>query len=287
MSQKYRVVLSGVGGDEAMGGVPIPTPELQDLLASARFGMLVHQLKAWALQARKPWLHLLLESARGFLPPWLVGVPKYMRPAPWLQSAFVRRNRSALTGYPSRVKLFGPLGSFHDNIGTLETVRRQIGCKVLPINPTYETRYPYLDRDLLEFMYAIPREQSVRPTQRRSLMRRALVGIVPDEILNRRGKAPVTRTPLVQIRKDWTSLVLMTQHMVSSSFGIVDSERFLTALQMGRQGEEVPMVTVIRMISFESWLRKLRKVKNVSLNSIGRLQPCCTGFVGERSWRDL
>ena len=33
-----------------------------------------------------------------------------------------------------------------------------------------------------EFMYAIPREQLVRPGQRRSLMRRALAGVVPDEL---------------------------------------------------------------------------------------------------------
>ena len=52
-------------------------------------------------------------------------------------------------------------------------------------------RYPYYDRDFLEFMYAIPREQIVRVGQRRSLMKRALVGIVPDEILNRKKKETV------------------------------------------------------------------------------------------------
>src|SRR6266849_2424047 len=68
-SQGNRVMLSGIGGDEVMGGVPIPTPELQDLLASAGFGKLAHQLKAWALQKRKPWFYLFLEAALGFLSP--------------------------------------------------------------------------------------------------------------------------------------------------------------------------------------------------------------------------
>ena len=62
----------------------------------------------------------------------------------------------------------------------LEALRRQLACDALSSEPPYEKRYPYLDRALLEFMYAIPREQLVRPGQRRSLMRRALVGIVPD-----------------------------------------------------------------------------------------------------------
>ena len=67
-SQGNRVVLSGIGGDEVMGGVPTPIPELEDLLAGARLRALAHQLKAWALEKRKPWFHLFFEAARGFLP---------------------------------------------------------------------------------------------------------------------------------------------------------------------------------------------------------------------------
>jgi asparagine synthase (glutamine-hydrolysing) len=35
-SQGNRVVLSGTGGDEVLGGVPTPVPELADLLASGQ-----------------------------------------------------------------------------------------------------------------------------------------------------------------------------------------------------------------------------------------------------------
>jgi len=266
-SQGNRVVLSGIGGDEVMGGVPTPLPELQDLLARARFRAVAHQLKVWALEKRKPWFHLFFEAARGFFPPVLVGVPKYMRPAPWLQSNFVKRHWEALTGYPSRTKLFGALPSFHDNLGTLDALRRQLARTALPFEPPFEKRYPYLDRGLLEFMFAIPREQLVRPTQRRSVMRRALVGIVPDEILNRKRKAFVARAQLVAISRDWANLLEMTQHMVSSSLGIIDSERLLEALQKGRRGEEVPTITLMRTISLEGWLRNLRTLGVVHLHA--------------------
>ena len=95
-SQGNRVVLSGIGGDEVTGGVPTPTPELEDLLARAKFRTLAHQLKVWALNKRKPWFHLLLEAARGFFPPALVGVPKHMRPAPWLHANFVKQQPGGL-----------------------------------------------------------------------------------------------------------------------------------------------------------------------------------------------
>jgi asparagine synthase (glutamine-hydrolysing) len=165
-SGRNRVVLSGIGGDEVMGGVPTATPEIEDLLARARFTTLAHQVKLWALEKRKPWFHLFFEAAKAFFPPAVVGVPKDMRPAVWLNSTFVNRHRAALTGYPSRVRLFGPLPSFQENVGTLDALRRQLTCTPLPSDPLYEKRYPYLDRDLLEFMSAIPREQLVRPIQR-------------------------------------------------------------------------------------------------------------------------
>jgi asparagine synthase (glutamine-hydrolysing) len=150
-------------------------------------------------------------------------------------------------------------------VDTLEALRRQLARTALPFEPPYEKRYPYLDRDLLEFMFAIPREQLVRPTQRRSLMRRALVGIVPDEILNRKGKAFVARSPMVAISNDWTHLVEMTKNMLSSSLGFVDQESISEALQKVRRGEEVPMVKLRRTLFLEDWLKDLRALGIINL----------------------
>ena len=257
VSQGNRVVLSGIGGDEVMGGVPTPTPELQDLLARGHFRTLAHQLKVWALNKRKPWFYLLFEAARGFFPPALVGVSKYKRPASWLNPAFVKRHRSALQGYETRFNLFGPLPTFQENVSTLQVLQRQLGCDALSSDLPCEKRYPYLDRSLLEFIYAVPREQLVRPGHRRSLMRRALVGIVPDELLNRKRKAYVSRSLLAAISADWTRFSDLTQHMTSGSLGIVDTKKFLEALQKARQGQEVSAVTIMRTVGIEFWLHNL------------------------------
>jgi asparagine synthase (glutamine-hydrolysing) len=190
-----------------------------------------------------------------------------MRPAPWLQSSFVKRHWAALTGHPSRTKLFGPLPSFQENLSTLDALRRQLARTALPFEPCYEKRYPYLDRGLLEFMFAIPREQLVRPTQRRSLMRRALVGIVPDEILNRKTKAFVARSPMVAISNDWAHFAEMTENMLSGSLGIVAPERLSEALQKVRRGEEVPMIALRRTLCLEEWLRGLRALGIMTLDT--------------------
>jgi asparagine synthase (glutamine-hydrolysing) len=256
-TQGNRVVLSGIGGDEVTGGVPAPTTELMDALRGARFRTLAHGLKVWALEKRKLWLRLLLETAGAFLPPTLVGVPKQMQPPRWLLPSFTATHRAALNGYPSRVRLFGSRPSFQANISTLEAVQRQLACWPLSLQPPHERRFPYLDRHLLEFLYAVPREQLVRPGQRRSLMRRALRDIVPAEILNRKRKAFVARSPAKVIVREWGKMIAECPTMLSSSLNIVDQEAFAEVVGEARRGGEVHVVAMMRTLQVESWLRNI------------------------------
>jgi asparagine synthase (glutamine-hydrolysing) len=256
-SQGNRVVLSGIGGDEFMGGVPTPVPELMDLLARAQFKTLARQLTAWALNRRKPWIHLFLEAARGFFPVSVVGVPQYLRPPRWLNPDFVKRQRDALRGYPSRVNLFGPLPTFQQGLFTIDALRRQLACSVLSREPLYEKQFPYLDRTLLEFICAIPRTQLVRPGERRSLMRRAMVGIVPDEILDRKRRAFAVRSPTTAICTEWAHLVKESREITSETLGILDASAFSREVDEAGRGREVHIVRMSRMLEIESWLRAM------------------------------
>lgn len=255
----FRVVLSGIGGDEVTGGVPTPVPELADLLARARFGRLAHRLKVWALAKRKPWFHLFFETASRFFPRSIGGLAKDRQPPLWLDPSFVKRHQLALSGYQDRLQLSRALPSFQEGMSTLEALRRQLACDDLPSDPPYEKRYPYLDRDLLEFLFAIPREQLVRPGERRSLMRRALAGIVPDEILHRRRKAYMSRTPLAAISQNWESFAGLSTNMVTASLGIVNARSFTESLEKARQGKEVPIVSLMRTLDLEIWLRSWKQ----------------------------
>ncbi len=256
-SHGNRILLSGIGGDEVTGGVPTPMPEIEDLLAQVRLTALVTQLKSWALNQRKPWFHLLFAAGRRFLPPHVAGRPKRILQAEWLQQDFARKHFVPLTGYPSRLRFFGPMPSFQENISTLEALRRQLACSDLSCSCP-EKRYPYLDRDLIEFLFAVPREQLVRPGQRRSLMRRALKGIVPDEILNRKRKAFVARSPMTGIASQSSVLTTIACRMVSEAIGIVDAGAFCKTVQEVCRGNEVPIIPLMRTVAVEFWLRAMR-----------------------------
>jgi asparagine synthase (glutamine-hydrolysing) len=256
VSQGNRVILSGIGGDEVTGGVPTPIPELDDLLATGQFRTLAHQLKVWALNKRVPWLHLFFMSAGRFLPTSPFGIRHKEGPEAWLDADFVKRNRAALRGFQIRVKLFGPSPSFQENLLTLNALQRQLSCDIVPSAPPRENRYPYLDRNLLEFMYAIPREQLVRPGSRRSLLRRALRDLVPKEILERKRKAYVVRSPFEEMQSARNQIETLLADAVTVRCRLINRANLSRSLDLITTGQETKqMPSLMKTLVFELWLR--------------------------------
>src|SRR5260370_37867918 len=97
-----------------------------------------------------------------------------------------------------------------------------------------EKRCPYLDQSLVEFLTSIPSEQLLRPGERRSLMRRALVGILPPEILSRRTKAAAGRCQVVTLEKRWSTVESLLRASFVSQLGFVNRQRFCAALLLAR-----------------------------------------------------
>jgi asparagine synthase (glutamine-hydrolysing) len=232
------------------GGVPTPIPELQDLFARGRFSRFWRQLDAWALKMRRSRGTLFCETLRGFLTPSPAGLgfSKELDSPPWLDPAFVRRNCFALRGYPSRRRLFGARPSFQNHLATLNALRREMALFVPRPETLCERRYPYLDRSLLEFMYAIPPDQIVRMGQRRSLMKRALAGIVPSEVLSKKQKPDLSAT------RKWPDTA---ECMIATELGIVIPGRFSEALENARCKKTMNGHALHRTLLLEAWLEHL------------------------------
>jgi asparagine synthase (glutamine-hydrolysing) len=251
-AQGNRVLLSGIGGDEALGGVPTAIPELADLLVSGQLRKLLVQAIAWGVAQRKPLLLLFLDALQmvfhGDLNP-----NRNQTSITWLRSGF---GPGYCTAPEPSFQM--PRPSFRENLRALDLLRRQLALLPLSSSPLIEKRYPYLDRDLLEYLYSIPREQMVRPTQRRSLMRRALAGLVPEEILNRKRKAFVVRAPLSAVSECWAQLTATDTPLISEALGFVDRARFSEAVRAFREGAEMPLLPLSRAVILELWLRQMR-----------------------------
>jgi asparagine synthase (glutamine-hydrolysing) len=251
----FGVLLSGIGGDEFTGGVPSGIPELADLLSTGQLRAFLRRGFLWSLASRKPLVQVLARTIRWFLPGVSASRSKTQWPTPWIKPAFRKHNRRALSSAASRLRWFGPLPSFQENLRVLDGLRRQIACAELPPPSSCEKRYPFLDRDLLEFLFNVPRDQLARPNQRRSLLRRAMRGIVPELVLDRPRKALVATSHLKAISSDWTRTSELLRKMTLESLGVIDSKILLRTLEEARRGGEVPLLPIMRALRLEWWMQ--------------------------------
>jgi asparagine synthase (glutamine-hydrolysing) len=257
-STAFRVVLSGIGGDEFMGGVPNPTALLADLIVQFRLPTLTKQLTAWSLAKRKPWIYLLLQASTEFLPATLA---KHLlttgKVAPWLNKTFSRRQKIAFRQLDVKDHFGLLLPTRRSYIGGVFLLANQLAKKHFDHTLAEERRYPYLDRDLIEFILSIPASQLLRPGERRSLMRRALAGIVPEEIFSRRTKQLWSHEPVVTLGTNIEELESYFENPISELCGYIDGGKFLNELRATANGKDTHLARLLKTISLEIWLRTL------------------------------
>ena len=257
-SSGYRAALSGIGGDELLGGISNPLPQLADLIVLLRPIQLAKELSAWSLIKKRPCVHLLGQTVATLLPAPLRALASAQNDvAPWLDSEFSRRYRLA-------VRRLGPLARFgfwlpsrRDAAQTVVTLARQMSYLSPDGIACEERRYPFLDQSLVEFLLAIPASQLLRPGQRRSLMRRALAGIVPTEVLWRKTKGFVTKRVLSAFDNSWPEFAPFLHAPLSGELRYVDPVRFVAYLRAAKNGEARHMVYLLKTLYLELWLRNL------------------------------
>jgi asparagine synthase (glutamine-hydrolysing) len=255
-----RVVLSGLGGDEFMGGIPDPRANLADLIVKFRFIRLARQLTAWSLIKRRPWIHLFWDSYIIALPS---SVGQYFvretKVEPWIRSDFAHRTRLGLRQFDVDEHFGLWLPSRRSLIAGFQVMANNFAKATASIQALEEARYPYLDQNLIEFVLSTPADQWLRPGDRRSLLRRALKEIVPAEILSRRTKQIGARTPILVLDKHWDEIKSIYRNSLSSELGYVDDDVLIKTISNARAGKTVPMIRVLWTLSLEFWLRDLAR----------------------------
>lgn len=252
----YRAILSGIGGDEVLGGVPTPLPELADLLVSAKLGRFFRQAIAWCLSSRSPLLQMLYRTVRFTVGQYASSSLTEMAPMPpWVCQSFKAFNVSWFRR-SDRTRRFGSFPSVLSNAQAWWAIQEALP-HLYPGNiARYEYRYPFLDRDLVDFLYRVPREQLLRPGCRRSLMRRALRSIVPQEVLMRRRKGYVVHRPLVTLRSASDRIEELIGDSAAVARGLVDREALLRGLRLILDGQDARrMSSLINTLLFDIWLR--------------------------------
>jgi asparagine synthase (glutamine-hydrolysing) len=260
---KYRVLLSGMGGDEFSGQALDFRVQLAELLVCGRLGTLARQLTQWSLITRRPWIHLFWQAARLQMPEALFR-SRASKARPWLNAQIYDPAESVAGVLEAGRSLFWkPV--LRDAERTYTMMARQMS-HIPPC--VYDVRYPFLDQNVTEFLTAIPTDQLLRPGERRSLMRRALRDLLPAEILARKTKAGAGRCVSLAINKHWSTIEDVLRAPLTVALGYTSSTGLRDALRAARFGNITPyFIQLLRALSLEFWLRSAIARELVSVPS--------------------
>jgi asparagine synthase (glutamine-hydrolysing) len=251
----YRAILSGIGGDEVLGGVPVALPELAGYLVSANLTRLLRQSLAWCLVDRSPLIGSLYETSRYAFELYTHKTTQARKTPPWisakLRNLVVQADDRKL-GIPRRL---GAAPHRLDNALTWWAVMETLPHLHPQILFRPEYRYPMLDKDLITFLFSIPREQLLRPGRRRALMRRALRHIVPNEILERRRKAFQLRAPLNALQRAHEKLDRLWDNSLLADEGFIDVDALRTELRRCAHGDPQWNQALLKTVAYELWLK--------------------------------
>jgi asparagine synthase (glutamine-hydrolysing) len=241
-----------------LGGLPTPFPELADCLVEGKLKLFWKRSIEWSISTRLPLLYTSTRALRFIASVYAPIETPQQSCGPWISDRLAKRLRSVGehgTVAPRAV----PPGAVHRG-----AIWQHLITTLPHLTPTLlfrqEYRYPYLDKDLVDFLLRTPHEQLVRPGRRRSLMRRALVGIVPPEIVERKQKAYLARRPLLALQRARSDIEKLFRNSLAAEHGFIEPKLFLEALDAVVTGKDSRQsFALMKTIGFEIWLRSIEK----------------------------
>ena len=261
-----RVVLSGVGGDQLFWSEPPEALPLADLAAERRVGELLRQCAVWSKALGWPFLKTLWVG--GFFPllpaRWQAKLQRFNPMGEWVDAGFVERMGLDVRILGSRADVDFALPSSAFQYAMIQQTMRIYALERTHPGPYVEARYPYLDRRMVEFSLAIPLEQKVRPTESRSVVRRAFRDRIPERLRRRETKAGPTEAFQRAIIREWPRLSALFTDSRAAAYGYINGPAFVAAMSRVRHGVVVNPAQMHRTISLELWLRTLENGPDTS-----------------------
>src|ERR1035438_9774266 len=124
------------------------------------------------------------------------------------------------------------------------------------VDKTYSNRHPLFNRPLFEFLWSIPWSQKQLPLCDRYLQRRALKGIVDDDIRTRIGYGIGTRCFIEGLRRSREWQDYLCDGPAIADIGFVDADAWRKAIQQACVGQTNAEPLLVRAITVEVWLKQ-------------------------------
>jgi len=257
-----RVLLTGRGGDHLFWSEPDGAPLVADEIRSGHFLSAHRECRIWSQAMSAPYYEVLLKRA---LPlaresQFSSGFTYKAPSAPdWLHSRFHKELPPIMPQFDG-CESWRAVPSKRAQIIFIEHMLRYLGSGFFQEYGDMYVSHPYSHRPLIEFCLGVPVSQFLRNGETRSLMRSSLRDLLPHKTAKRVSKGLLDETITRCIRKQWTAASDISNWQVYQR-GYIDSGHMRQVLNRVRFGTFDLIGSLIRIFSFERWLRSLNFVR--------------------------
>ncbi len=255
--QQIGTVLTGLGGDDLLAISPLM--HLRDQLRRLKLKAVWGELSARQGLARWRVARRLLPA---LLPQWARALRPQSKPRmpPWLTNDFCERSGLVEWQRDHAAKSFGYPRSH------IQVLKRQFdprhGVSLLPFehigaHHSTEMRHPFWDVRVVDFLIRVPPERKSSRGVRKTILREAMKGIVPDIVLERRVRSDFSPFLDAGLRdKQAEHLQKLLERPMLAELGAVDAEALRVAYHKYREGDNTLRRQLYNALVTESWLRQ-------------------------------
>ena len=263
---RCRVLFTGNGGDELFWSDPTSSPELADLLVQGRLACLISRARQWSQIGGMPLWKLLLTAAVGpitlgtrFARLGSLQLPTLCPPntAQW-------RRWVARPGCKFGLRINDHVGlpSRRARVFSVLSYRALLSSGSLRECHGIYFSHPFSHRQLIDFMLSLPMDQIVRPGEGRSLMRRAMRGILPERIRLRKSKAGPDECFCRVLAREKDTIGDLAKLLICER-GYTGAQSFAEAIREVSLGRIEQSGAVMQLLSVERWLRSLSMINSL------------------------
>lgn len=254
-SRHVKVVLEGQGADEMLAGYPWryskpwELDQLERLHSMRTFGARVERYRRMSKRA----LRAILEYARG-----AAGKRRMMSEKTSPYTDDFAGGRHGLTEVP-------PVREFDDRL--TEMMYRDHSANLLPrllqygdslsMAASVESRLPFLDHRLVEFVFQLPAHFKFDGKVTKGILRQAMAGDIPESICARQDKigfeTPVARWIGACLESEIRPILLSGRSRDRGIFDMSRLDRLLTPQALGQDRQAA--FSIFRWLSVELWFR--------------------------------
>ncbi len=242
-----RVVVSGQGGDHLFTGSPYI---LYDLLARGKFWAFYTELQTH----RRPWNAFKAYVVKPFLGEYRVDKLKDILGKEPMEQCFW--NMCDIKDLTNVIGIKNPAIKMELDVVTSTFYTTVMDGNIFHCAEQHfdiEYRHPFFDKELVEFALSLPLEMKYNNRTIKRILRKAMDGILPDKIKNRRDKAEFSELIAQQIEAIDLDALFDDPHIVR--LAVLDMSDVECCLELYKNGKLRYISYLWTMINVEYWYR--------------------------------